>query len=111
MPPFPSRAAKMLAAVRLVGIGKIERPSAGACLDFCHPGSHPPESPRKSSPSSSRGTYRFRASRQQVSIACSSYLSALEHGEKEPDAAVLLAISREFGKSVDWLLTEQTFTK
>jgi len=35
------------------------------------------------------------------------YLSALEHGEKEPGAAVLLAISREFGVSVDWLLTGQ----
>ena len=34
-----------------------------------------------------------------------SYLSALEHGEKEPGAAVLLAISKEFGRSVDWLLT------
>ena len=34
-----------------------------------------------------------------------SYLSALERGEKEAGAAVLLAISREFGKSVDWLLT------
>jgi transcriptional regulator with XRE-family HTH domain len=34
-----------------------------------------------------------------------SYLSALERGEKEPGAAVLLAISRECGKSVDWLLT------
>jgi len=34
-----------------------------------------------------------------------SYLSALERGEKEPGAAVLLAISREFNKSVDWLLT------
>ena len=34
-----------------------------------------------------------------------SYLSALERGEKEPGAAVLLAISREFGRSVDWLLT------
>ncbi|HEY6385449.1 MAG TPA: helix-turn-helix transcriptional regulator [Candidatus Acidoferrum sp.] len=33
-----------------------------------------------------------------------SYLSALERGEKEPGAAVLLAINREFGKSVDWLL-------
>jgi transcriptional regulator with XRE-family HTH domain len=33
------------------------------------------------------------------------YLSALERGEKEPGAAVLLAISRTFGKSVDWLLT------
>jgi len=34
-----------------------------------------------------------------------SYLSALERGEKEAGSAVLLAISREFGKSVDWLLT------
>ena len=33
------------------------------------------------------------------------YLSALEHGEKEPGSAVLVAISREFGKSIDWLLT------
>jgi transcriptional regulator with XRE-family HTH domain len=33
------------------------------------------------------------------------YLSALERGEKEPGAAVLLAISQEFEKSVDWLLT------
>jgi transcriptional regulator with XRE-family HTH domain len=37
-----------------------------------------------------------------------SYLSALERGEKEPGASVLLAISREFGKSVDWLLTGKT---
>ena len=36
-----------------------------------------------------------------------SYLSALERGEKEPGAAVLLAISQEFEKSVDWLLTGQ----
>jgi transcriptional regulator with XRE-family HTH domain len=36
-----------------------------------------------------------------------SYLSALERGEKEPGASVLLAISREFDKSVDWLLTGQ----
>jgi hypothetical protein len=28
-----------------------------------------------------------------------------ERGEKEPGASVLLAISREFAKSVDWLLT------
>ena len=33
------------------------------------------------------------------------HLSALERGNKEPGAAVLLAISRAFGKSVDWLLT------
>jgi len=36
-----------------------------------------------------------------------SHLSALEHGSKEPGSAVLLAISREFRKSVDWLLTGQ----
>ena len=34
-----------------------------------------------------------------------SHLSAVERGTREPGAAVLLAISREFGKSVDWLLT------
>jgi transcriptional regulator with XRE-family HTH domain len=33
------------------------------------------------------------------------HLSALERGDKEAGAAVLLAISREFGKSVDWLLS------
>jgi len=37
-----------------------------------------------------------------------SHLSALEHGSKEPGSAVLLAIRREFRKSVDWLLTGQT---
>ena len=36
------------------------------------------------------------------------HLSALERGDKEAGAAVLLAISREFGKSVDWLLTGKT---
>ncbi len=34
-----------------------------------------------------------------------SHLSAVERGTREPGPAVLLAISREFGKSVDWLLT------
>jgi transcriptional regulator with XRE-family HTH domain len=37
-----------------------------------------------------------------------SYLSALERGEKEPGAGVLLTISQEFGRSVDWMLTGQT---
>jgi transcriptional regulator with XRE-family HTH domain len=37
-----------------------------------------------------------------------SYLSALERGEKEAGSAVLLAISQQFGKSVDWLLTGKT---
>lgn len=33
-----------------------------------------------------------------------SHLSALERGETQPCAAVLVAISREFEKTVDWLL-------
>lgn len=39
------------------------------------------------------------------------HLSALERGEKEPGAAVLFAISKEFGKSVDWLLTGKAFVE
>lgn len=34
-----------------------------------------------------------------------SYLSAIEHGRNEAGAEVLLAISREFEKSLEWLLT------
>jgi transcriptional regulator with XRE-family HTH domain len=34
-----------------------------------------------------------------------SYLSALERGRNEIGAEVLLAISREFDKSLEWLLT------
>ena len=37
-----------------------------------------------------------------------SYLSALEHGEKVPGSAVMLAIGEAFGKSIDWLLTGRT---
>ena len=33
------------------------------------------------------------------------HLSSVERGHKEAGAAVLLAISREFGKSIDWILT------
>jgi transcriptional regulator with XRE-family HTH domain len=39
------------------------------------------------------------------------HLSRLERGEKEAGAAVLLAISQEFGKSVDWLLTGKPFVE
>jgi transcriptional regulator with XRE-family HTH domain len=39
------------------------------------------------------------------------HLSRLERGEKEPGAAALLAISQEFGKSVDWLLTGKAHTE
>jgi transcriptional regulator with XRE-family HTH domain len=34
-----------------------------------------------------------------------SFLSAVEHGRNEAGAGILLAISREFGKSIEWLLT------
>jgi transcriptional regulator with XRE-family HTH domain len=40
-----------------------------------------------------------------------SHLSGLESGAKEPCAAVLLAISQEYGKSVDWLLTGEMAPK
>jgi len=33
------------------------------------------------------------------------YLSAMERGVKESGAGILLRISREFGKSIEWLLT------
>jgi transcriptional regulator with XRE-family HTH domain len=47
---------------------------------------------------------------RRVGVA-QSHLSALERGETQPCAAVLLAISREFGRSVDWLLTGETGAK
>jgi transcriptional regulator with XRE-family HTH domain len=34
-----------------------------------------------------------------------SHLSTLEHGDVEPGAEIMLRISREFGKSIEWLLT------
>ncbi len=34
-----------------------------------------------------------------------NYLSVMEHGRAEIGAGILLAIGREFGKSVEWLLT------
>jgi transcriptional regulator with XRE-family HTH domain len=34
-----------------------------------------------------------------------SYLSTVEHGRVEVGAEVLLSVSREFGKSLEWLLT------
>ena len=33
------------------------------------------------------------------------HLSYMERGEKEIGAEILLKISREFGKSIEWLLT------
>ena len=41
---------------------------------------------------------------QRLAIS-QSYLSTVERGKREVGAPVLLAISREFGKSIEWLLT------
>jgi transcriptional regulator with XRE-family HTH domain len=34
-----------------------------------------------------------------------AYLSMIEHGRREVGSLILLKISREFGKSIEWLLT------
>jgi transcriptional regulator with XRE-family HTH domain len=41
---------------------------------------------------------------QRIGIS-QSYLSTVEHGRVEAGAEILLAISREFKKSLEWLLT------
>ena len=41
---------------------------------------------------------------RQIGIS-QGYLSSIERGEKEAGSAILLTISTDFGKSVDWLLT------
>ena len=52
-----------------------------------------------------RGFYVTQAEFARRIGITQGHLSVLERGEAEAGAAVLLTISREFGKSVDWLLT------
>jgi transcriptional regulator with XRE-family HTH domain len=52
-----------------------------------------------------RGFYMTQGEFAQRIGVTQGHLSVLERGEAEAGAAVLLAISRTFGKSVDWLLT------
>jgi len=52
-----------------------------------------------------RGFYTTQAEFAKRIGVTQGHLSVLERGEAEAGAAVLLAISRAFGKSVDWLLT------
>jgi transcriptional regulator with XRE-family HTH domain len=47
-------------------------------------------------------TQKELAKRIEVS---QGHLSHMERGEKEIGAEILLKISREFGKSIEWLLT------
>jgi XRE family transcriptional regulator, fatty acid utilization regulator len=43
---------------------------------------------------------------QKIGVS-QGYLSMIENGQGEVGAIVLLALSREFGKSIEWLLTGQ----
>jgi transcriptional regulator with XRE-family HTH domain len=52
-----------------------------------------------------RGFYVTQAEFAQRIGVTQGHLSVLERAEAEAGAAMLLAISRAFGKSVDWLLT------
>ena len=61
----------------------------------------PPDGRRRGIRSLRRITQADFANRIGVS---QSYLSAVEHGRNEVGAEVLLAISREFGKFLEWLL-------
>ncbi len=41
---------------------------------------------------------------QRIGVS-QGYLSTVEHGQREIGGGVLLSISHEFGKSIEWLLT------
>jgi transcriptional regulator with XRE-family HTH domain len=34
-----------------------------------------------------------------------SHVSAIERGQKEPSATILLRIARKYGKTIEWLMT------
>ena len=40
-----------------------------------------------------------------------NYLSTMEHGKVEIGAEILLRIGREFGKSIEWLLTGEAYVE
>ena len=52
-----------------------------------------------------RGFYTTQADFAHRIGVTQGHLSVLERGEAQAGADVLLAISREFGKSIEWLLT------
>jgi len=41
---------------------------------------------------------------RRISVS-QNYLSTMEHGKVEIGSEILLRVSREFGKSMEWLLT------
>ena len=52
-----------------------------------------------------RGLYMTQAEFAARVGVSQSFLSTVEHGKVEVGAAILLRISREFEKSMEWLLT------
>ena len=52
-----------------------------------------------------RGLYMTQAELAHRLGVSQGYLSTVEHGQSEIGAEVLLTISREFDKSMEWLLT------
>jgi transcriptional regulator with XRE-family HTH domain len=34
-----------------------------------------------------------------------SHISAIERGQKEPSATILLRVARKYGKTIEWLMT------
>ena len=51
-----------------------------------------------------RGCHMTQAMAERIGIS-QNYLSTMERGKVEIGAEILLRISREFAKSVEWLLT------
>ena len=56
-----------------------------------------------------RGLYMTQAEFASRVGVSQSFLSTVEHGKVEAGAAILLRISREFGKSIEWLLTGKDY--
>ena len=56
-----------------------------------------------------RGLYMRQAEFAARVGVSQSFLSTVEHGKVEVGAAILLRISREFGKSIEWLLTGKDY--
>lgn len=52
-----------------------------------------------------RGLYMTQEELARRIGVSQGHLSYIERGEKEVGAEILLGISREFGKSLEWLLT------
>ena len=70
----------------LLGEGKWLKPASGRCSPWL----------------ATRRKVGFNGNRNQQ-----NYLSTMERGKVEIGAEILLRISREFGKNVEWLLTGQ----